>query len=71
MKIVYFTEVGSYRGCVKIMNRWMAVKNLDYIDKTGWERHQGPPTVNMVKEMTYPPIDARSSKELKAFCAKK
>jgi len=62
MSIKYFTEVGSYRGCAKVGRSWVSVKNLNYVDKRGWLRHQGPPTPAMVNAMLNQPIDARNIK---------
>ncbi len=43
----YFSLVGSYSGGVLIGRRWVRVKDLNRIDKAGWERHQGPLTPAM------------------------
>jgi len=40
----YYSEVGSYRGTVKKYGMWIAVKDLNRIDKTGMQRWQGPPS---------------------------
>lgn len=40
----YFSYVGSYEGAVEIKGKWIRIKNLNYIEKTDWIRHQGPPT---------------------------
>lgn len=40
----YFSYIGSYEGAVQVKEKWTRVKDLNYIDKTSWERHQGPPT---------------------------
>ena len=47
----YYSEVGSYRGCIKVRGKWIGVKDLNYINKDGWHRHQGPPTPAMVAAM--------------------
>jgi hypothetical protein len=47
----YFSFVGSYEGCLKRGRLWVRCKNLNYIDKTGWDRHQGPPTPGMLKAL--------------------
>jgi len=55
--IKYYSEVGSFRGCVKYKNRWVSVKNLNYISKLGWFRVSGPPTFAMCAAMKELPID--------------
>jgi len=46
--IKYFTYAGSYFGAVKVHGRWLRIKHLNRIDKTGWDRHQGPPNGSMM-----------------------
>jgi len=58
-KFKYYSEVGSYRGCIKIGRRWESVKDLNYVDKTGWTRHQGPPTRAMILAMNRIPTIAK------------
>ena len=55
----YFSEIGSYCGAVKIDGKWVSVKELNYIDKTGWERLQGPPGKKVAEAMDQAPISAR------------
>ena len=43
----YFSLTGSYEGGIKLNGRWTRAQNLNKIDKTGWERHQGPLTPAM------------------------
>jgi hypothetical protein len=40
--VKYYSFVGSYDGAVKIKRRWTRVVELNRIDKTGWDRVQGP-----------------------------
>ena len=49
MKIQYFTFVGSYDGAIKIKGRWVRASQLNRIDKTGWDRWQGPPSPAIIK----------------------
>ena len=61
----YFSYVGSYEGAVKVNGKWVRVKNLNYIDKTGWNRHNGPATraiENALKSSTV--MDARDLVEI-------
>lgn len=44
MKPKYFSYVGSYEGAIQVNEKWVRVKNLNHINKTGFDRHQGPPT---------------------------
>jgi hypothetical protein len=46
--ILYYSEVGSYDGLIKISNNWVRVTGLNRIDKHNWIRHQGPPTKRMI-----------------------
>jgi len=55
----YYSEVGSYRGCVKIDGKWVPVTNLNYVNKRGWSRFQGIPTPAMQRAMRFAPIDGR------------
>ncbi len=54
----YFSEVGSYRGCVLMRGRWVSVKDLNKINKRGWKRHQGPATNAMQSAMLHQPLRA-------------
>lgn len=47
--IKYFSFVSSYEGAVFVGGRWKGIMNLNYIDKSGWVRHQGPPSDAMKK----------------------
>ena len=55
----YFSEIGSFRGAVLIKNKWVSIKNLNYIKKTGWNRWQGPPNKKMQDAMRQTPICAK------------
>ena len=48
----YFSLVGSYEGGVRLGRRWIRAQNLNLIDKTGWERLQGPITAAMARCLT-------------------
>lgn len=54
----YFSWVGSYNGAVKIKGKWIAVKDLNRIDKSDWQRWQGPPSKEIVVALKEKPIKA-------------
>lgn len=47
----YYSEVGSYSGVIKKYGTWLAVTDLNRIDKTGMQRWQGPPSKAISKAM--------------------
>jgi len=47
----YYTPPGSYDGAVKVKNKWIRVRELNRIDKTGWQRWMGPPSSAIEKCM--------------------
>lgn len=59
----WWKEYGGNRGLVRMPGgRWRRVKNLDYIRKPGWVRHQGDLTVAMqcaLADISEPVLDAR------------
>ena len=46
-RAIYYTPPGSYNGLVKINGNWRKVNGLNRIDKDGWTRWQGPPSIIM------------------------
>ncbi len=54
----YYSEVGSFRGAIKIKGRWESVKDLNRIDKNKMYRWQGPPSKAISNAMNLPPIRA-------------
>ena len=56
----FFSYVGSYEGAIKIGGKWVRFKNLNYVNKAGWIRHQGPPTAALEVALKNPvALDAR------------
>jgi hypothetical protein len=52
MQIQYWSYVGSYEGAVKFGELpWERAKNLNYINKKGWIRIQGPPSAAIGKAL--------------------
>jgi len=49
--IRYYTPPGSYDGLIKVGGVWQRVKGLNRIDKDGWKRWQGPPTLAMERAL--------------------
>jgi hypothetical protein len=43
-KAKYYTAPGSYNGAIKCRGMWLRFEELNRIDKTGWQRWQGPPS---------------------------
>jgi hypothetical protein len=54
MQIEYFTFVGSFDGAIKLRGKWIRAKNLNYINKLGWLRWQGPPSKVIEKALSNP-----------------
>lgn len=54
----YYSEVGSFRGAIKIGNKWIAAKDLNRIDKSKMCRWQGPPSAALSRAMEKLPIRA-------------
>jgi hypothetical protein len=54
----FHSEIGSWRGAIKKGGRWISVKDLNRVQKTGWVRYQGPPSPALEKAMNQPPVDA-------------
>ena len=54
----YYSEVGSYRGLIKMGDKWFSVIHLNYIDKSRLTRWQGPPTSNMINALKQTPQPA-------------
>ena len=57
-KFLYHSEIGSWRGTVKVGGKWLSVKDLHLINKEGWIRYQGPPSKAMEEAMKNPPESA-------------
>lgn len=55
----YHSEIGSFRGAVKIGGKWVSVKNLNHIEKPGWIRWQGPASDAIQNAMKEAPQDAK------------
>ncbi len=45
----YFTFCGSYDGAIKISGRWIRAVELNRIDKTGWRRYVGAPSIAIAR----------------------
>lgn len=58
---LYYSRVGSYDGAVKIKGRWIPVKGLNRINKSGWHRVSGPPSEAIVQAMLHirPVLEAK------------
>lgn len=52
----YYSEVGSYRGAIKIGGKWISAHEMHRTDKRGWERWQGPPSRAIINAMQEQPI---------------
>jgi len=53
--MLYYSRVGSYDGAVKLRGRWVRVVGLNRIDKTGWHRVSGPPSLRIAMAMAEQP----------------
>ena len=55
----YYSSVGSYDGAIKIGRKWVRAVELNRIDKTGWNRRQGPMNAAIAKAIkSQPPMQA-------------
>jgi len=54
----YYSEVGSFRGAIKISGKWQPTKDLNRIDKSKMYRWQGPPSKAISEAMKLMPISA-------------
>jgi hypothetical protein len=45
----YYQAIGSDDGLVKVHGRWIRIRGLNRIHKSGWVRWQGPMTSAMEK----------------------